>query len=152
MYSKEEKKSLRIEFWQKFKVYSNKRRLRLKNPGGWLMDNTEIKQLNLKFDFTETEALVAIDIDTKNLDKRILLWEKLEGLKAIIVEKIPDNVVWEFDYSISESKTISRIYVKLTDVSIYNKTCWKQVFSFFFANMYPLEQIVIEYKDYFKNN
>ena len=151
MLSVEEKKELRVLFWQQFKVYSNKRRLKLKNPGKWLMNDTGIKQVNLKFDFTDEVALTGIDVVTRNLDKRIFLWEKLVGLKNILEEKVPYPLTWEFDYLLPENKSISRTYCIMNNVSVYEKTCWKQVFQFLFDGMYPMEQIIVEYKDYFKN-
>lgn len=151
MLSEEEKKELRLAFWQQFKIYSNKRRLKLKNPGKWLMNDTGIKQINLKFDFTEEYALVGIDVVTRNLDKRIYVWEKLEGLQKQLEEKVPYPLTWEFDYLLPEKKSISRVYCSINEVTIYNKTCWRQVFKFFFEAMYPIELIIIEYKDYLKN-
>ena len=150
MLTKEERKELRVDFWQQFKVYSNKRRLKLKNHGKWLMNDSGVKQINLKFDFTEDYALVGIDVVTRNLDKRIELWEKLEGLKAQLEEQVPYPLTWDFDYMLPEKKSISRVYCTMNNVSVYDKTCWKQVFQFLFEAMYPMELLVVEYKDYFK--
>ncbi len=49
MFSKEEAKQVREEFWDQFKTISRQRRLRKKLPGEWILTQTGVKALNLKF-------------------------------------------------------------------------------------------------------
>jgi len=150
MYSLEEKKQLRLTFWSKFKTYSNKQKLKRGKPGAWILDKTGIKQLKLKFHFDEQIAYAGIEIITRNLDKRITLYDKLEKLKEIITSKVPYELKWELDVLTSEQRSISRICAIKDDVNIYNIKCWSDVFKFLFDVMYPMEDIFIEYKDYLK--
>ncbi len=150
MFTKEEKKNVRQEFWEQFKVYSNKRKLRSESSGKWIMNDTTIRQLKLKFHFDEKVAFAGIEIETRNLDKRIELFDKLEKLKTILEEAIPDNLEWILEAPVSGGKTVSRIISVKKDVNIYNKTCWPVVNTFLYDIMFPLEKIFKEYKDYLK--
>ena len=152
MYSKEESKIIRKEYWDKFKAWSGRKRIKKGKKSKWLMNETGIKQVKLKFHFDEDIALVAIEIDTRNLDKRFELWNKLESLKSRIEEEIPFPLTWDIEYKLSEGKTVSRIYTLINDVNIYNKECWKEVNDFFYQKMTSLEDFFIHYRDHIKYN
>ena len=49
MFSKEVAKQLREEFWNQFHTISKHRRLWKKLPGDWILSQTGVKALNLKF-------------------------------------------------------------------------------------------------------
>jgi hypothetical protein len=150
MYSKEEAKNIRLQFWNRFKSWSGRKRNRKGLKGKWIMNDTGIKQMKLKFIFEEKQALVCIEIDTKNLDKRIELWEKMESLKSVLESKAPFSLKWELDFTLQSGKTVSRIYEQLDHVNIYDPSCWKKVNDFFYSRMSVLEEFYLEYRDYLK--
>ncbi len=150
MFTIEEKKKIREEFWIKFKSYSNGRKIKSGKSGKWIMDQTDIKQLKLKFHFNETHAWAGIVIDTLNIDKRVDLFDKLEKLKTILKEAVPYKLIWELEFPISHNKTVSIVYSNIDNVSIYNKSCWKKVQTFLYEVMTPIEDVFLEYKDYIK--
>ena len=150
MFSKEEAKSLRLEFWERFKNYSAIRRKQKGQPGQWMMEKTGIKVLNLKFSIDREMAIVGIDIETLNLDKRLEMFDKLESLKALLEKSMKTEMTWEVDFKRENGKSIGRIYTSMDDVDIYNKDCWPDVFKFFYTNMMKLEAFYNEYKDFLK--
>lgn len=150
MFTKEESKRLRLEFWDQFRKMSEKKRMKKRRPARWIMNDTGIRQIKLKFHFDEKTATVGIDIETRNLNKRIELYEKLEGLKSKFEKVFGDKPVWEFDHVLPTGKSISRLYLILRDVNIYNKDHWDMVNRFFFDNMILFEDIFLEYRDYFR--
>lgn len=150
MYSKEEAKSLRVEFWEQFRDYTNKRRKNRGRTGKWIMNRTGINAVNLKFHFDNKMALVGIDVETKNMDTRIEIYEKLETLKKQINKALGENTLWELDYIRENDKPISRIYTSIEKVDIFDKTTWNRVNMFFFDRMTALEDMFLEYKDYIK--
>lgn len=141
---------IRKEYWDKFKSWSGRKRLKKGKKGKWMMSDTGIKQLKLKFHFDEEIALVAMEIDTRNLDKRFALWNKLESLKKKIEEDIPYKFQWNIEYKLSEEKSVSRIYTQIADVNIYKRESWKKVNDFFYEKMSALEDFFLNYKDYIK--
>jgi Domain of unknown function (DUF4268) len=151
MYTKEESKNIRLEFWKRFKDYSALRRRQKGKPANWIMNNTGIKQLKLKFEFDENQAVVGIDIETRNTDKRIELYDKLEKLKKILEEKLNQDLIWELDYIQPSGKSISRVCLKKKGVNIYEKETWAEVFPFFYKNMIKLEDFYEEFRDMLKH-
>jgi hypothetical protein len=150
MYAKDEIKNTREEFWNEFKAWSGGKRVKAGMPGKWIMNDTGIKQLKLKFHFDEKVALVGIEVDTRNLDKRIELWDKLEKTKSLLDKKLPGQLIWDMEYQLEVNKSVSRVYCKLDDVSIYDRLNWKQVKEFFYKKMSLFEDFFLEFKDYFK--
>jgi len=141
MFSKEESKKLRHEFWTAFgKSF----------PRKWLLYNTKLKGLSFKFHFNSNAALVALDIED-DLENRINYWKKLQSLKSILLKDFLPNALFEETYFLDNEKEISRIYVPLeTKVSIHNKNTWREVMEFFNEYMSLFEAFFEEYQDIIK--
>jgi hypothetical protein len=150
MFSKEEAKALRQEFWDRFKTFSSGRRLRKKLPGNWILADTGVKALNLRFHVDRKVAQVGIDLETKNMDKRLELFEKLESVKKILEGVMKGPMIWELEYIRENGKSVSRIYIQLEGVDIYNRDTWADAHKFMVENMMRLEEFYREYRDFFK--
>ena len=138
MFSKEESRQLREDFWTSFgKSF----------PRKWILYNTKVKGLSLKFHFDTKSALVALDLED-DLEKRIQHWDKLLALRSILMEDFLADAIYEEDYLLENGKEISRIYVPMYDkVSIHNKNSWRNVMLFFNETMDTFERFFLEYKD-----
>ena len=152
MLSKEEVKQLRLGFWSEFDIYSSRKKKRSRKPLKWIMNDTGIKQLKLKFGFDEIMATVGLEVETRNLDKRIDIFGKLERLRTIFETAMGKPLIWELDHVLPTGKSISCAYIKLENVNIYKKETWPIVMDFFYKNMVILEKVFVEYKDYLKYN
>jgi len=141
MFSKEESKLLREEFWTSFgKSF----------PKKWILYNTKIKGLSFKFHFDNKSALIALDLED-DLENRINYWEKLLSLKSILIQEFLPNAIFDETFYLENGKEISRIYVPLEHkVSIHNKETWQTVMEFFNANMILFETFFREYKEIIK--
>ena len=141
MFSKEESRLLRQEFWTSFgKSF----------PRKWLLYNTKIKGLSLKFHFDNKSALITLDLED-HLENRINCWEKLVALKNILQNEYLPDVIYEEEFFLENGKEISRIYLPLEQkVSMHNKNTWRDVMVFFNKNMSLLEAFFEEYRDVIK--
>tara|TARA_R110002050_G_scaffold267266_2_gene408910 strand:+ start:60482 stop:60910 length:429 start_codon:yes stop_codon:yes gene_type:complete len=138
MFSKEEAKKLRQDFWISFgKSY----------PRNWILYNTKIKDFSLKFHFDTSKAMISMDIENKDLEKRIELWEKLISLKSVLKNDYVPNIIFE-EYSYLENQTeISRIYVEKGGVSIHNKNSWQETMIFLNETMQKFEAFFTDFED-----
>ncbi len=137
MFSKEDSRKLREEFWIAFgKSFPNK----------WILYKTKIKGLSFKFHFDLRMAMVSIDVDTE-LDQRIKVWEKLVALKSILLAEYLPEAVYEDFFLLENKKEISRIYVELKNVSIHNKNTWRDTMEFLNQSMLQIEKFFDEYKE-----
>ncbi len=142
MFSREEAKKIRQEFWTSFgKEF----------PRKWLLYNTRMKELQLKFTFERKFAMVSLDISDEDELIQKYYYEKLQSLKHILETEYLKNVIFDEQYELPEGKTISRIYVILEKVSVYNKNDWSQVKTFLAKNMLQLEEFFIDFSDYIKS-
>ncbi|NMH86095.1 DUF4268 domain-containing protein [Flavivirga algicola] len=138
MFSKEESRQLRQEFWTSFgKSF----------PKKWILYNTKLKGFSFKFHFDNKTALVALDLED-DLENRIKYWEKLQSLKSILLDDFLPEAIFNEVYFLDNEKEISRIYVPLKQkVSIHNKNTWRDVMEFFNKNMTLFEAFFEAYKD-----
>lgn len=139
MFSKEDSKKIREDFW----IFFGKR-----HPRKWLLYNTGIKDVVLKFSFDTKKALVSIDVASNDPVRRDYYFEKLAGLKKIMLEEVSPGLIFDTEYTLDSGKTLSRVYLLQEGVSIHNKHSWPEVFEFFNTNMDKLETFFIDYKDF----
>ncbi len=142
MFSKEESRLLRHEFWTSFgKSF----------PRKWILYDTKIKGFSFKFHFDTKTALVAIDLED-DLENRIKYWEKLQSLRSILKDNYLPEVIFEETYILDNDKEISRVYVTLDKkVSIHNKNTWRDVMEFFNTNMSLFESFFEDFRDIFED-
>jgi len=124
--------------------------LRKKLPAEWVLTRTGVKALNLRFHVDREVAQVGIDLETRNMDKKIELFEKLESVKKLLEEAINESMIWELEYIRENGKSVSRIYIQMDGIDIYNKDTWQAAHQFMFDRMSKLEAFYLEYKDFFK--
>ncbi len=138
MFSKEESRLLRHEFWTSFgKSF----------PRKWILYDTKIKGFSFKFHFDTRHALVALDLED-DLENRIKYWEKLQSLKTLLKEDYLPTAIFEETYRLDNDKEISRIYVSLDKkVSIHNKNTWRDVMEFFNVHMALFEAFFNDYRE-----
>ncbi|MEZ5071996.1 MAG: DUF4268 domain-containing protein [Bacteroidales bacterium] len=152
MFSKEEAKAVREEFWTTFKRRSARIRRKQGLPAAWVLTNTGINALNLRFHVDREVAQVGIDLETRNMDKRLELYEKLESLKKLMEEAMGGPMIWELEYIRENGKSVSRIYVQTDGVDIYRNETWDRAHGFMVEQMLRLEAFFLEYKDYLRYN
>lgn len=141
MFSKEESRLIREEFWTSFgKSF----------PRKWILYNTKIKGFSFKFHFDTKKALVALDLED-DLESRITYWEKLIALKSILTNDYLPEAIYDEIYYLENGKEISRVYVPLeAKVSIHNRNSWREVMEFFSEKMSLFEAFFEEYKEVIK--
>lgn len=141
MFSKENSRKLRQEFWTSFgKSF----------PIKWILYNTKIKGLSFKFYFDTEKAFITLDLED-DLENRINCWENLVALKSILLYEYLPDAIYEEEFYLDNGKEISRIYVPLEQkASIHNKNTWRDTMEFFNEKMLLFEAFFKEYKDIIK--
>jgi hypothetical protein len=142
MFSKEESRLLRKEFWITFgKSF----------PRKWLLYDTKIKDFSFKFYADRKKVMVLLDIEMPDDELRYMYFEKVEALHNIIRNDFLKEVLFERDFVLEDSgKIVSRMYVVHEGVSIHNKNTWQEMFYFLKDNMHQMELFFYEYEDYLK--
>ncbi|QYA26206.1 DUF4268 domain-containing protein [Gramella sp. MT6] len=142
MFSREESKKIRQEFWTSFgKEFPHK----------WLLYNTKMKEIQLKFTFDRKVAQVSLDIADEDEMIRAYYYEKMQSLQKVLRTEYLPEVIFEENYELPEGKLISRIYVQKENVSIHNKKDWPEVKTFLSTNMVLLEEFFKDFSDFIKD-
>ncbi len=141
MFSKAESKKLRQQFWTSFGIVFRRK---------WVLYNTGIKELQLKFTFNRKFAQVSIDVLDEDPLIRDYYFEKLLSLKNILLSEYLPEAIFDEAYELPEGKVISRVYVQLDNVSIHNRNQWPEAMKFLNDNMEKMEDFFMEYKELFR--
>lgn len=141
MFSREESKKIREEFWIEFgKKYQRK----------WILYNTRIKEIQLKFTFTRRLAQVSLDVSSQDQLIQAYYTEKLEALQAVLASDYLPEAQLNTRYELPEGKTVTRLYAELDDVNIHNRKDWPRVQEFLAKQMAALENFFLDFEDYLK--
>lgn len=147
MYTKEEAKKLRKDFW----ILFGKRCEIVPELKGrkkkWMLYDTKISGLDLKFEIDRSEALVMLEINARSEDRRIQVYEQLEKYRVIIEDGFENGLEWELCYSLPKGEEVSRIFIRKKNVDIHRQNQWPDIYNFFIDNMLVLEWNFLEIRD-----
>ena len=150
MYTKEEAKQLRKDFW----ILFGKRCKAVPELQGkkkkWILYDTKINGLDLKFEVDREFARVMIEVNHRSENKRLEIYEKLEKYKPILEEGFPDGLHWNFLYRREKGEEVCRIYKEQTGFDIHSRKQWPDIFNFLIENMLKLEANFMEISDILK--
>jgi hypothetical protein len=147
MYSKDEAKLLRKEFWIVFarrceivpELFHKKKK--------WILYDTGLSGIDLKFDVSRTEALVMIEINSSKEERRLEIFETLQNYHLILEDGFDEPLIWDFCYQRESGQEVCRIYKALPNVDFHRQNQWPDIFNFFIQNMLVLENNFLEIKD-----
>lgn len=143
MWSKEEAKELRINFWNGFKRYCSRHRIYRK----WVLTGVKIKSTQLKFHADEEQALVLFQIDHKNPLRRYEIYECFQSYRKLMATTCGEELTWDEDFTGIGKRPVSAIYFRLTGVSLLRPDDWEHIYAFFAEKMPLLEEAYWEYRD-----
>ena len=141
MYSREEVKELKRDFWNGFDEFCAKLpRFKYKHKK-WILYNTK-----MKFGAGRDGAYVILELNHKNPDKRAEKWELLKQYK-VVIEEYFDEPVWQ-EYFVKECGTpVSRIYKHKPDLDIHRREDWREFYVFLSKEMTKLEKAFNEMRE-----
>ncbi len=151
MYSKEEIKELYRSFWQNFKSYCETQALLNFKKKRWILNETQIRGLALRFEVDRQNARVILELQNKSEDRRLQIYELLERYKVVMEEGFENGLVWEFYHQREDNKQeVCRIYTQLENVDWHRQNQWTEIYDFFIVNMLKMEVNYLEVKDVLK--
>ena len=149
MYTKEEKKNFKTEFWNCYGVYMKKHNEKYGRVR-WVNYRTNSKNLYFRLNITEEKAFFAIELQHKDDGIRELFYAQFLELKTVLNDHIGEELKWEEVTFNQFNQPVSSIGSELPNVSIYNKEDWQKTFQFFEKRMVGLHEFWTEFQDIFK--
>lgn len=151
MYSKEEKKQLSLDFWQGFKKYGETQAALNYQRKRWMLNQTQIRGLVFRFNVDRDNAWVILELQHKNENRRLRIFEILERYRVVVEEGFENGLVWEFFHEREDNKQeVCRIYTKLENIDWHKQENWPEIYNFFITNMLQMEKNYLEVKEILK--
>ena len=147
MFSKEERKAIRAEYWGRFKNHVASTRNSEGRRINWLNYPTRLKELYIRLDVNQERARFSIDIQSKDEGIRSIIWEQFEELKKVLETEMETQGNWTETAYNSAGQEISSIYWELDGVSIHNSKDEKEVFQFFKEHLVRFDRFYNVYQD-----
>ncbi len=140
MYSKEELKQLKKDFWEGFGTYcSNVPELK-RRKSKFLLYNTKMKGVELKFDATREGASVILEINLSNSTLRYEKFQQFENYKTVMEKQFPEGLIWNASYIRECGTEVSRIYTIKKNIDLHRRIQWIEFYSFMASEMLKLEK------------
>ena len=147
MYTREEAKVLRKEFWILFGQRCEIVPGLVDRKKKWVLYDTKISGIDLKFDIDQNEATVMIEINPKSENRRLQIFESLEKYKGLLEVGFTDGLKWNLCMQLESGKEVARIYTRKRGVNIYRQNQWPDIYNFLINNMLTLERNFMELRD-----
>ena len=152
MYNQEEKKQLRLDFWEGFGKYSHTLDDLRPNRGRWMLYNTGIKHFDLKFEVLRYVIRIMIEVNHHSEDERLKVYSELEKYRSIIEGVFGATLVWDFVYTTPSGNEVCRIYVECADYDFHKRDNWSKMYVYMSENMVRMELAFMEVRDFIKSS
>jgi hypothetical protein len=151
MYSKEEAKKIRLQFWEQFGKRCEIHPMLSQRRKKWLLHRTKISGVALRFEADRSNAKVILELSQRNEDKRLKAFEILQNYKVVLEDAFPNGLIWEFFHEREDSgQEVAQIYTILPNVNLFRQNLWPNIFNFFIENMVRLEENFLQIRDILK--
>ena len=147
MYSRDELKELKRNFWIAFSDYCTTIPQLASRKSQFMLYNTKLKGVELKFDATRHGAYVILEINHNDPDRRFELFEHAQACRLLFEEQLGNELVWELCYMRPEGKEVSRIYVQKLGLDMHRPTDWSLFHEFMASNMLKMERAFRAFKE-----
>jgi len=150
MYSKEEAFEIRKKFWISFGHYMKLQQSASGETVNWINYKTGIKDLYFKTDVDNKSARIAIEMTRKDIEIQNLMYEQFEEFQPLFESQMGKGWVWYDSFYDETGKQISKIELKLENVTIFRETDWPEIITFLKTNLLKLDEFWNDVKDSFE--
>ena len=147
MYSREELKQLKKAFWEGFGDYASMLPELKHRKSKFVLYNTKVKGVELKFDANREGAFVILEINHKVQAERERLYAHFERYKVILEEEFPEKLIWRPEFRRESGEMVARIYTQKPNIDIHRQAQWKDFYPFMAEEMMKLERAFLTLKD-----
>lgn len=102
MYSKEELREIRTNFWADFKKHMQKHRSSNGRRMNWINYPSEVDFIYIRLHADQNEVAFSFDIQGKDAGVRAIVWEQMNELKAVLESEMGTEGQW-LEHQFSEA-------------------------------------------------
>ena len=100
MYSKDELKNLKLEFWESFAAFCEVQPYLRGRKKIWTLYDTKVKGVELKFDATREGAFVILEVNHRGEEARLEMFERLTWYKDTLETDFPEGLTWDICFCV----------------------------------------------------
>ena len=150
MYSKDELKNLKLEFWESFAAFCEVQPYLRGRKKIWSLYDTKVKGVELKFDATREGAFVILEVNHRGEEARLEMFERLTWYKDTLETDFPEGLTWDICFVRDTGKQVARIYTSKSGIDFHRRQDWGEFFSFMASQMYLLERNFMSIAEYLR--
>ena len=150
MYSKDELKNLKLEFWESFAAFCEVQPYLRGRKKTWVLYDTKVKGVELKFDATREGAFVILEVNHRSEEARLEMFERLTWYKDTLEMDFPEGLTWDICFVRDTGKQVARIYTAKSGIDFHRRQDWGEFFSFMASQMYLLERNFMSIAEYLR--
>lgn len=149
MFSKEEAKALKIEFWTAFGTIMSKHQSASFEKIKWTNYKTKIKDLYFRLETDNKTAKFCIDIQCEDETIRAIFFEQFGEFKNLLESNFHTELFWIDSHYLPIGVEISRIYTQIENVNHFRKSDWPTIFENMEKWLLAMDEFWSEFKDIF---
>ena len=150
MYSKDELKNLKLEFWESFAAFCEVQPYLRGRKKIWTLYDTKVKGVELKFDATREGSYVILEVNHRGEEARLEMFERLTWYKDTLEMDFPEGLTWDICFVRDTGKQVARIYTSKSGIDFHRRQDWGEFFSFMASQMYLLERNFMSIAEYLR--
>ena len=150
MYSKDELKNLKLEFWESFAAFCEVQPYLRGRKKIWTLYDIKVKGVELKFDATREGAFVILEVNHRGEEARLEMFERLTWYKDTLETDFPEGLTWDICFVRDTGKQVARIYTSKSGIDFHRRQDWGEFFSFMASQMYLLERNFMSIAEYLR--
>lgn len=150
MYSKDELKNLKLEFWESFAAFCEVQPYLRGRKKMWTLYDTKVKGVELKFDATRDGAFVILEVNHRGEEARLEMFERLTWYKDTLEMDFLEGLIWDICFVRDTGKQVARIYTSKSGIDFHRRQDWGEFFSFMASQMYLLERNFMSIAEYLR--
>ncbi len=139
MYTRAEASSIKQEFWTAFGKYMSPIPSAEGMKINWVNYHTRVKNIHFRMDADNTSATISILIQHPDLEIQELYFQQFVELKELLHASLQEEWQWQLQIPIESGKIMTKIFKKISGVSVYNKDEWPDLISFFKQRIIALD-------------
>jgi len=147
MYSKEEIKEIRTEFWNDFKKHMQQFRSSNGRRMNWLNYPSEVPNVYIRLHADNRGISFSFDIQGKDEGIRAILWEQMTELKVMLESEMGDEGEWIADAYSETAGDFCSIRWSKEGLRFFNPNNKEEIFAFFEERLLKFDIFYQEFKD-----
>lgn len=146
MYSKDEVRDLKKRFWDGLSAYAESYDELKNRRHKFMLHNTRLKGVTMKFDATRDGAYVILEIDHRSEEQQEKLYNHFLENRELLESAFDEPLIWDTHYVKECGKSVIRIYCMQSGLDVHRQHQWNEFYEFLVANMIRLEKGFVQVK------